>query len=199
MLASFASRICGSSDIYAKSGKGPESSINFITCHDGFTLNDLVSYRHKHNEANGEDNHDGTDCDFSANCGIEGETTDIPIETARKVQIKSFLLTLLISRGVPMLLGGGEFRRAHPILSEERFYTAAEVQWLGPDGELPDWTDPNGKQIACLIREDERHALCLMFNAGSAPVDFNLPIASPGVHGNIRTAIASIHELAPYS
>ena len=111
MLGLFASRICGSADIYTKSGKGPDGSINFITCHDGFTLNDLVSYRSKHNEANGENNHDGTDANFSENYGSEGETKNAGIETLRKRQIKNFLLTLLISRGVPMLLGGDEFRR----------------------------------------------------------------------------------------
>ena len=111
MLGLFASRICGSADIYTKSGKGPEGSINFITCHDGFTLNDLVSYRAKHNEANGENDQDGTDANFSENYGSEGETTDAGIESLRKRQIKNFLLTLLISRGVPMLLGGDEFRR----------------------------------------------------------------------------------------
>ena len=111
MLGLFASRICGSADIYTKSGKGPEGSINFVTCHDGFTLNDLVSYRDKHNEANGENNHDGTDANFSENYGAEGETADARIESIRKRQIKNFLLTLLISRGVPMLLGGDEFRR----------------------------------------------------------------------------------------
>jgi glycogen operon protein len=111
MLGLFASRICGSADIYTKSGKGPESSINFVTCHDGFTLNDLVSYRYKHNEANGENNHDGTDANFSENYGAEGETMDAGIESLRKRQIKNLLLTLLISRGVPMLLGGDEFRR----------------------------------------------------------------------------------------
>jgi isoamylase len=111
MLGLFASRICGSADIYGASGKGPEGSINFVTCHDGFTLNDLVSYRAKHNEANGEHNRDGTDANFSENYGTEGETTDAGIEAVRKGQIKNFLLTLLISRGVPMLLGGDEFRR----------------------------------------------------------------------------------------
>ena len=75
MLGLFASRICGSADIYTQSGKGPEASINFVTCHDGFTLNDLVSYRNKHNEANGENNHDGTNSNLSENCGTEGETT----------------------------------------------------------------------------------------------------------------------------
>ncbi|MGA8147611.1 MAG: glycogen debranching protein GlgX [Gallionellaceae bacterium] len=111
MLGLFASRICGSADIYTRSGKGPGASINFVACHDGFTLNDLVSYRHKHNETNGEGNHDGTDANFSENYGVEGETTDAGIEALRKGQIKNFLLTLLISRGVPMLLGGDEIRR----------------------------------------------------------------------------------------
>ena len=81
MLGLFASRICGSADIYSKSGKGPESSINFVTCHDGFTLNDLVCYRSKHNEANGENNRDGTNENFSENYGAEGETADAGIES----------------------------------------------------------------------------------------------------------------------
>jgi len=216
MLGLFASRICGSEDIYASSGKGPEASINFVTCHDGFTLNDLVSYRYKHNEANGENNHDGTDANFSDNYGPEGDTADPAVEGLRKRQIKNFLLTLLISRGVPMLLGGDEFRRtqrgnnnaycqdnetnwydwsclerhseilrftrgliafrqAHPILSREHFYTGAEIQWFGAQGGLPDWADPSCKTFAGLIQEDEQHALCLMFNASGAAVDFSLP------------------------
>ena len=101
----------GSSDLYAGSGKGPECSINFVTCHDGFTLNDLVSYERKHNEANGEDNRDGADENYSANYGVEGESDDPAVEAVRRRQIKNFLLTLAISRGVPMLLGGDEFRR----------------------------------------------------------------------------------------
>jgi glycogen operon protein len=111
MLGSFASRISGSADIYAKSDKCPVCSINFVTCHDGFTLNDLVSFRDKHNEANGEGNRDGTNQNFSENFGAEGETNDARIESLRQRQVKNFLLTLLISRGVPMLLGGDEFRR----------------------------------------------------------------------------------------
>jgi glycogen operon protein len=111
MIGVFASRICGSADIYHKSGKGPECSINFVTCHDGFTLNDLVSYRSKHNEGNREDNHDGTDYNFSDNCGVEGPSANPGIEALRKRQIKNFLLTLFISRGVPMLLSGDEARR----------------------------------------------------------------------------------------
>jgi isoamylase len=111
ILGSFASRICGSADIFAKSGRGPESSINFVTSHDGFTLNDLVSYKHKHNEANGKNNHDGMNENLSENYGVEGDTEDTRIMSVRKRQIKNFLLTLMISRGVPMLLGGDEFRR----------------------------------------------------------------------------------------
>jgi glycogen operon protein len=111
MLGLFAQRISGSADIYSKSGKGPECSINFITCHDGFTLNDLVSYNDKHNEANGENGQDGINENFSANNGTEGGTKDAGIESVRKRQIKNFLLTLLVSHGVPMLLGGDEFRR----------------------------------------------------------------------------------------
>ena len=136
MLGLFASRICGSADIYTRSGKGPEGSINFVTCHDGFTLNDLVSYRYKHNDANGENNHDGTDANFSENYGAEGETTDVGIEALRKKQIKNFLLTLLISRGVPMLLGGDEFRRtqggnnnAYCQDNETSWYDWSSLEW----------------------------------------------------------------------
>src|ERR1019366_9027387 len=110
MMGAFASRICGSSDVYDGSGKGPESSINFVTCHNGFTLNDLVSYSHKHNDANGENNRDGSYENYSANHGIEGATDDSAVEVVRVRQIKNFLLTMAISRGVPMLLGGDEFR-----------------------------------------------------------------------------------------
>ncbi|MGD0732949.1 MAG: glycogen debranching protein GlgX, partial [Terracidiphilus sp.] len=107
----FASRICGSSDLYQESGKGPASSLNFVTCHDGFTLNDLVSYKQKHNDENGEFNKDGTDANYSDNCGMEGPSDDPAVEVMRNRLIKNFLLTLFISRGVPMLLGGDEFRR----------------------------------------------------------------------------------------
>jgi glycogen operon protein len=111
MMGLFASRICGSSDLYRSSGKGPASSLNFVTCHDGFTLNDLVSYEKKHNHENGEFSRDGTDANYSDNCGVEGPSEDPAVEGMRNRLIKNFLLTLFISRGVPMLLGGDEFRR----------------------------------------------------------------------------------------
>ena len=111
-MSRFASRICGSADLYHGAGKGPECSINFVTCHDGFTLNDLVSYAAKHNESNGEDNRDGGDDNYSANYGFEGGSEDPVVDAVRCRQIKNFLLTIAISRGVPMLLGGDEFRRS---------------------------------------------------------------------------------------
>ena len=106
-----ATRISGSSDIYAASGRKPYHSINFVSCHDGFTLNDVVSYCNKHNEQNGEGNRDGSDNNNSYNYGYEGVSQNIKIENKRLLQIKNFILTLLISQGTPMLLGGDEFRR----------------------------------------------------------------------------------------
>ena len=111
MLGAFASRLAGSADLYQHGGKTPESSINYVTCHDGFTLNDLVSYAEKHNEANGEFNRDGPAASYSANYGVEGPTDDPEVNAIRTRQVKNFLLTLLLSHGVPMLLGGDEFRR----------------------------------------------------------------------------------------
>jgi len=111
MTSVFASRICGSADLYGASGKGPGSSLNFITAHDGFTLDDLVSYKQKHNEENGEFGRDGSDANYSENCGVEGPSDNPEIEALRKRLIKNFLLTLFVSRGIPMLLGGDEFRR----------------------------------------------------------------------------------------
>jgi len=107
----FASRLCGSADLYNHSDKTPDNSINFITCHDGFTLEDLVSYDHKHNLANGEDNRDGTNDNYSSNHGEEGPTDDAAIKALRLRQKKNLLATLFLSRGVPMLLGGDELGR----------------------------------------------------------------------------------------
>jgi len=110
-LPEFASRLSGSSDLYETSGRRPVASINFVTCHDGFTLNDLVSYHHKHNEANGEGNQDGTDDNRSWNCGAEGPTDDPEINELRARQKRNFLTTLFCSQGVPMMLGGDEMGR----------------------------------------------------------------------------------------
>jgi len=104
-------RIFGSGDIYNKAGRTSFDSINFITCHDGFTLNDLVSYSRKHNEANGENNNDGTNDNNSWNWGAEGETDNTEIRKTRKQLMKNFICVLLFSRGTPMMLGGDEFCR----------------------------------------------------------------------------------------
>ncbi len=107
----FASRLSGSADLYQADGRDPFASINFITAHDGFTLNDLVSYNHKHNDANLEDNRDGSDDNRSWNHGVEGETDDPAILELRARQRRNFLTTLMLSQGTPMLLGGDEFGR----------------------------------------------------------------------------------------
>jgi len=110
-VADFARRFTGSSDLYDRDGRDPFASINFVTAHDGFTLRDLVSYNEKHNDANGEESKDGTDDNRSWNHGVEGDTRDPAIKTLRARQQRNFLATLLLSQGVPMLLGGDELGR----------------------------------------------------------------------------------------
>ena len=110
-LPEFASRLTGSSDLYESSGRRPVASINFVTCHDGFTLTDLVSYNNKHNEANGEDNRDGTNDNRSWNCGVEGPAEDPEITELRARQQRNFLTTLFLSQGTPMMLAGDEISR----------------------------------------------------------------------------------------
>jgi isoamylase len=110
-VSSLATRMLGSPDIYGHEEREAEQSINFVTCHDGFTLNDLVSYDRKHNEANGENNRDGTDHNLSWNCGVEGPTDDPTIEALRNRQVKNFLALELLAAGTPMLLMGDEVRR----------------------------------------------------------------------------------------
>jgi glycogen operon protein len=111
MAGTLATRICGSADLYFASGRKPFHSVNFITCHDGFTLSDLVSYNRKHNEANGEENRDGLDENLSWNSGIEGPTSASKTLELRRRRAKSFIATLLLSQGVPMVLAGDEFLR----------------------------------------------------------------------------------------
>jgi isoamylase len=111
VTARFADRLIGSPSIYDHKHREPEASVNFVTCHDGFTLNDLVSYDRKHNQENGEDNRDGTDDNRSWNCGVEGATDDAAIEKLRTRQIKNFFAVTTLSAGVPMMLMGDEVRR----------------------------------------------------------------------------------------
>jgi len=110
-VAEFASRLTGSSDLYQSDGRRPFASVNFVTAHDGFTLADLVSYDDKHNEANGEGNRDGTDDNRSWNCGVEGPTDDPEVLALRARQQRNLLTTLLLSQGLPMILGGDEIGR----------------------------------------------------------------------------------------
>jgi isoamylase len=109
--SALAPRLCASGDIFNRHGRRPWASVNFVTAHDGFTLNDLVSYNDKHNEANGEENKDGSSNNSSWNCGVEGPSNDPQINSLRERQIRNFLATLLLSQGTPMLVAGDEFRR----------------------------------------------------------------------------------------
>jgi len=105
-------RLLGSPEIYGHKERDAEESVNFVTCHDGFTLNDLVSYNRKHNEANGEDNQDGASDNRSWNCGAEGTSTDPDVETLRNRQVKNFLTVTMLSLGIPMIGMGDEARRS---------------------------------------------------------------------------------------
>jgi len=131
-IGELAYRITGSSDLYARSGRRPYASINFVTAHDGFTLQDLVSYNQKHNEANGEDNRDGTDNNRSWNCGVEGPADDPAINALRARQKRNFLATLLLSQGVPMLLHGDEFERTQQG-NNNAYCQDNEISWVNWD------------------------------------------------------------------
>lgn len=129
VLGEFATRFCGSSDLYETTNRRPHASINFITAHDGFCLNDLVSYDHKHNEANGEDNRDGSDDNISWNCGVEGPTDDPAINTLRQRKMRSFLATLILSQGTPMIVAGDEFARTQHG-NNNTYCQDSEISWL---------------------------------------------------------------------
>ncbi len=128
----FADRLVGSPEIYGHEEREAEQSVNFVTCHDGFTLNDLVSYDRKHNEANGEDNRDGTDDNRSWNCGVEGPTDDPAVEKLRNRQVRNFLTVTLLSVGMPMILMGDEVRRSQAG-NNNAYCRDDETTWL-------DWT-----------------------------------------------------------
>ncbi len=131
-LAEFASRICGSADLYQDDGRRPFASINFVTCHDGFTLTDLVSYNEKHNAANQEDNRDGESHNRSWNCGVEGPTDDLAILSLRAKQRRNFLTTLMLSQGVPMLTAGDELGRTQRG-NNNAYCQDNEVSWIDWD------------------------------------------------------------------
>src|SRR4051794_22012125 len=138
-IGEFAARLTGSSDLYEATGRRPSASINFVTAHDGFTLRDLVSYDQKHNEANGEDNQDGESHNRSWNCGVEGPTEDAGINELRARQQRNFLVTLLLSQGVPMLLAGDECSRSQDG-NNNAYCQDSPISWS-------DWDNCDGQLI----------------------------------------------------
>jgi glycogen operon protein len=224
-IGEVASRIAGSSDLYQANLRLPINSVNFVTCHDGFTLWDLVSYEQKHNEANGEDNRDGCNHNLSWNCGAEGATDDPQILALRRRQAKNFCALLLLSQGVPMILAGDEMlrtqsgnnnvwcqdnetgwldwslvernadmlrfvrelialRKRHPSLQRRRFLSGqaqngskmSDISWHGPDGEPPDWDDPDARTLAFTLagRDEDEEDLQVLINMSREPQLFTL-------------------------
>jgi isoamylase len=150
LMGEFARRITGSSDLYEKGGRRPHASVNFITAHDGFTLQDLVSYNEKHNEANLEENNDGHNHNLSWNCGVEGPTDDVEVQALRARQKRNLLATLLLSQGIPMLLAGDELGRT------QRGNNNAYCQ----DNEIS-WVDWGSGEEARLLTEFVRKLILL--------------------------------------
>ncbi|MEU6244488.1 glycogen debranching protein GlgX [Streptomyces sp. NPDC047024] len=138
-LAEFGSRLTGSSDLYQDDGRRPLASVNFVTCHDGFTLRDLVSYNEKHNAANGEDNRDGESHNRSWNCGVEGDTDDPEVRELRTRQTRNFLATLMLSQGVPMISHGDEFARTQRG-NNNAYCQDNELSWV-------DWSEGGGELL----------------------------------------------------
>jgi isoamylase len=146
LLGEIATRIAGSSDMYAAAGKAPMNSVNFVTCHDGFTLFDLVSYDRKHNEANAEHNRDGRDDNFSWNSGLEGETDDAAIQRLRAQRARNFMALLLVSQGVPMLLAGDEVLRSQRG-NNNAYCQDNDISWM-------DWSfTPGAREMMRFTRE----------------------------------------------
>jgi len=140
LVPELAARLTGSADLYSNESRSPAASINFVTAHDGFTLRDLVSYDEKHNEANGEENNDGESHNRSWNCGVEGPTDDPEVNALRARQQRNLLATLLLSQGVPMLLGGDEIGRTQGG-NNNAYCQDNEVSWF-------DWDDVDRDLLA---------------------------------------------------
>jgi glycogen operon protein len=137
MIGELASRLSGSSELFHRKGRRPWSSINFVTAHDGFTLHDLVSYDRKHNEANGEDNRDGTNANHSWNCGVEGLTTYSSVRALRERQKRNLMATLLLAQGAPMLVAGDEFGRTQ-LGNNNAYCQDNEISWVHWDDRSED-------------------------------------------------------------
>ena len=148
-LPNLAKRLTASAEIFAHRGRKPWASVNFVTAHDGFTLNDLVSYNDKHNEANGEDNRDGHSHNRSWNCGVEGETDDPAVNTLRERQKRNILTTLFVSQGLPLLLAGDEFGRTQNG-NNNAYCQDNEIGWV-------DWRiTPQGEKLMQFVRKLSR-------------------------------------------
>ena len=153
-VGDFATRVTGSSDLYANSGRRPHASINFITAHDGFTLRDLVSYNEKHNLANLEDNRDGHEPNYSTNCGVEGPTDDASVLLQRDRLMRSQMATLLFSQGVPMILGGDEMGRTQ-LGNNNAYCQDNEITWY--DWSLGEREQAFLKYVRELVALRRRH------------------------------------------
>ena len=175
MTSALATRVCGSEDVC--DGRGPLHSINFITCHDGFTLNDLVSYNGKHNEANGEGNRDGSDSNFSWNCGAEGPTDDPAVLALRARQARNLMATLLISQGVPMILGGDEMLRTQQG-NNNAWCQDNAISWV--DWSLVDENADFHRFVRAMIALRKRHHALRRRTYFGVPGAWDSPIAWHG-------------------
>ena len=225
IVGQVADAIGGSASLYQARGGEPTNTINFVNCHDGFTLNDLVSYNSKHNEANGEGNNDGINDNLSWNCGAEGETSDAGIEKLREQQIRNVATILMLSRGVPMFVGGDEmrntqrgnnnaycqdneigwfdwslpdkhadlvrfwrriieFRKKHPALRQNAFYTGElnerglkDVTWHGTKLNSPGWGDSQARALGFTLAGcDDDPDIHVMMNMYWEPLDMEVPV-----------------------
>ncbi|HMO12566.1 MAG TPA: glycogen debranching protein GlgX [Pirellulaceae bacterium] len=193
MRGALATRLAGSADLYQNGNRAPYCSINFITSHDGFTMNDLVSYREKHNWANGENNGDGENNNHSENYGVEGPTDDIEIDLIRLRQIKNLMSTLLLSQGVPMIVSGDECRRTQ-MGNNNAYCQDNEISWF--DWSLVDSNTELVRFCSALMRFRRQQSTVrqTQFLTGGLQASRNLPDVSwfsPG-GGNINWQEASL-------
>ena len=156
LLGELAYRLTGSADLFEWGGRRPYASVNILTAHDGFTLYDTVAYNDKHNEANGENNQDGHNDNRSWNCGAEGPTDDEGINALRRKQLRNFLATLLLSQGVPMIVGGDEFGRTQKG-NNNAYCQDNEISWF--HWEHADWQKKLIEFTARLIQERKKHPI----------------------------------------
>jgi glycogen operon protein len=193
-VAPLAARLLASTDVYRQPDRDPNRSVNFITCHDGFTLNDLVSCNHKHNEANGDANRDGTDANYSWNCGVEGPSDDPAVERLRQQQIRNFLTLLFIAQGTPMLLMGDELRRTQNG-NNNAYCHDNELSWM-------DWSALKRQAgllrfVTGLIRFTQTHELFRQESPWLPPDGAHRPLLTwHGVHLNQPDWSADSHSLA---